>query len=106
MSPKSLLFLLCSLSSACLAADVATGRDSGYSDGGGGSAVDFLAPLVLLAPLAGLAALYTAAAINANSALVTLATLNTGKKKRSAVDLPSILAQVERHKIPKKVIRK
>ena len=56
---------------------------SGYSDGTG---VDFLAPLVLLAPLAGLAALYTAAAINSNSALLTLATLNTGKKKRSAED--------------------
>ncbi len=42
---------------------------------------------MLLAPLAGLAALYAAAAINSNSALVTLATLNTGKKKRSAGDL-------------------
>ncbi len=53
---------------------------AGYSDGGSG--VDILGPLVLLAPLAGLAALYTAAAINSNSALVTLATLNTGRKKR------------------------
>lgn len=43
-----------------------------------------LAPLVFLAPLAGVLSLYAAAAINSNSALITLAVLNTGRKKRSA----------------------
>jgi hypothetical protein len=52
------------------AAPVAEDRDDGY--GGGGRNVDFLAPLVLFAPLAGLAALYTAAAVNSNSALVRI----------------------------------
>ena len=53
--------------------------------GGGGGGVDVLAPLVLLAPLAGLASLYAAAAVNSNSALITLAVLNNngGRKKRS-----------------------
>jgi hypothetical protein len=41
-----------------------------------------LAPLVLLAPLAGLGALYAAAAIQSTSALASLAVLNTGRKKR------------------------
>ena len=49
--------------------------------------MDFLAPLVLFAPLAGLAALYTAAAVNSNSALVTIGVLNTGRKRR-ALDTP------------------
>ena len=49
--------------------------------------MDLLAPLVLLAPLAGLASLIAAAAINSNSVLVSLATLNTGKKKRSVEEM-------------------
>ena len=59
----------------------------GGGGGGGGNPVDVLAPLVLLAPLAGLASLYAAAAINSNSALITLAVLNNnGRKKRDVGD--------------------
>lgn len=54
----------------------------GGGGGGGGGNLDILAPLVLLAPLAGLAALYSAAAINSNSALLTIATINNGKRRR------------------------
>ena len=43
-----------------------------------------LAPLVFLAPLAGVLSLYAAAAINSNSALVTLAVLNTRRKRSVA----------------------
>ena len=54
--------------------------------GGVGGDLDFLAPLVFLTPLLGLASLYTAAAINSNSALITLAVLNNngGRRKRQA----------------------
>jgi hypothetical protein len=63
-----------------------TDRSGGSFDSrqsGSGTNNDILAPLVLLAPLAGLAALYTAAAINSNSALITIAVMNTGRKKKS-----------------------
>ncbi len=74
-------------------------RDDGYGGGGGGSGVDVLAPLVLFAPLAGLAALYTAAAINSNSALVTLATLNTGRKKRDVEDEDRVLRLLQKRSV-------
>jgi len=59
-------------------------RDDGYGDDG--ASVDILGPLVLLAPLVGLLALFAAAVINSTNALVTIATLTTGRKKRDLSD--------------------
>ena len=56
----------------------------GRQGGGGGGGAPALAPLVFLAPLAGLAALYAMAYVNTNPALLTLTSIS-GRKKR-AVD--------------------
>jgi hypothetical protein len=60
------------------------GSDSGGGVGGfeTGLPIDFIAPLILLAPLAGLAVLYAAAFISGNSTLITIAVLSGRKRRR------------------------